>query len=290
MIIGSHVSFSKKGLLGCVIDTIEYGGNTFMFYTGAPQNTVRKEIDINLVNEAHQLMKENNIDINNVVCHAPYIINLATAKEEQWNFSVEFLKKEIERCNLLGITKLVIHPGNAVGIEKSVALDNVIKALKLCVNEKVSILIETMAGKGTEVCSNMDELKYIIDSVNHINLFVCLDTCHLNDSGIDISKFDNYLEEFDKSIGIEKIKCVHLNDSKNILGAKKDRHENIGFGNIGFENLLNVVYNEKLKNVSKILETPFVGDYPPYKFEINMIKSKKINNNLIEDINNYYNK
>ena len=149
-----------------------------------------------------------------------------------------------------------------------------------------------MAGKGTECAINIEEIKSIIDGVDLKEYIgVCLDTCHLNDSGVDISEFDLYLDEFDKIIGIEKIKCLHINDSKNILGAHKDRHENFGLGTIGFDNLINVIYNERLMDIPKILETPYVGEkkeYPPYKFEIEMIKRKKFNENLIDDIINYY--
>ncbi len=288
--IGSHVSFSKNGLYGSVVEAISYNAKCFMFYTGAPQNTVRKEINEIDVKKARDLMQQEQIDINDIICHAPYIINLATNKEEQWNFSVEFLNNEINRCKLMGIKNIVIHPGNAVGILRSEGLTNVTNALKKLVNEDVNILIETMAGKGTEVCSTMDEIKYVLEAVNHSNLGVCLDTCHLNDSGVDIANFDTYLSEFDKYIGLDKIKCIHLNDSKNDMGAKKDRHENIGFGTIGFDALINVVYNDLLKDVPKILETPYVGDYPPYKHEIEMIRAKTFNENLINDINNYFNK
>ncbi len=288
--IGSHVSFSKNGLYGSVIEAISYNANSFMFYTGAPQNTVRKEINMIEVNKAKDLMNQENINIKDVICHAPYIINLATAKKEQWDFSVEFLNKEIERCKLMGVKNIVVHPGNAVGILRSEGLQNIVNALKILVNEDVTILLETMAGKGTELCSNIDELKYVLESVNHNNLGVCLDTCHLNDSGIDISNFDLYLDEFDKNIGINKIGCIHVNDSKNNLGEKKDRHENFGFGTIGFDSLIKVIYNEKLKDVPKILETPYVGDYPPYKHEIEMIKSKVFNSNLKAEIISYFNK
>lgn len=286
--IGSHVSYSKDGMIGCIKESIKYGSNTFMFYTGAPQNTIRKDINMDNVNKAKDLLKENNININVIVVHAPYIVNLATPKEENFKFSIEFLKKEIERCNLLGVSILVLHPGNAVGITKEEGLNNLIRGLKELSNDNVCIALETMAGKGTEVCSLLEELKYVFDNTTNLNIGVTLDTCHLNDSGVDISLYDQYLEEFDKLIGIDKIKCIHINDSKNILGARKDRHENIGFGTIGFDSLINVIYNEKLKDVPKILETPYIKfenkSFAPYKEEIAMIKSKTFNNNLIEDI------
>ena len=296
MYIGSHVSFdSKEQLLKSVKESISYGGNTFMFYTGAPQNTRRCVINDELTFLALNLMKENNMDLDKVICHAPYIVNLANDLDpEKYDFSIKFLRQEIERLETLNIKYLVLHPGSSVGIEKNKALNNISYALNkiLSIDTNVMILLETMAGKGTECGINIDEIKTIIDGVDKKNnIGVCLDTCHLNDSGIDISKFDDYLNEFDRIIGIDKIKCVHVNDSKNVIGSHKDRHENIGYGTIGFDNLINVIYNDRLKDIPKILETPYVGEnkeYPPYKFEIEMIRNKKFNDNLINDILNFY--
>ncbi len=296
MYIGSHVSFdSKEQLLKSVKESISYGGNTFMFYTGAPQNTRRCVIDDELTYLAFNLMKENNMDLDKVICHAPYIVNLANDLDpEKYDFSIKFLRQEIERLETLNIKYLVLHPGSSVGIERSKALNNISYALNkiLSIDTNIMILLETMAGKGTECGINIDEIKMIIDGVDKKdNIGVCLDTCHLNDSGIDISKFDDYLNEFDSIIGIDKIKCVHVNDSKNVIGSHKDRHENIGYGTIGFDNLINVIYNDRLKDIPKILETPYVGDnkeYPPYKFEIEMIRNKKFNDDLINDIINFY--
>ena len=296
MYLGSHVSFdSKEQLLKSVKECVSFGGNTFMFYTGAPQNTNRCIIDDSLTYKAYELMKENNIALDKVVSHAPYIVNLANDIDpSKYDFSINFLKGEISRLETLGIKYLVLHPGSSVGIERSHALFNISNALNkvLYPGCNVMILLETMAGKGTECGINFNEIKEIIDGVNlKENVGVCLDTCHLNDSGVDISKFDDYLNEFDKVIGIDKIKCVHINDSKNNIGDHKDRHENFGLGTIGFDNLINVIYNERLKDVPKILETPYVGEkkeYPPYKHEIEMIKNKQFNENLINDIINYY--
>ena len=293
MIIGSHVSFSKKEqLLGSVKEAIGYGASTFMFYTGAPQNTIRMSIDDNLTKEAFDLMIENGIDSKNVVVHAPYIVNLAN--EKNFSFAIEFLKEEIKRVEKLGMDKVVIHPGSHVGVGIDKAIDNIIYCLnEVLVDTNVKILLETMAGKGSEVGSNFYEIKRIIDGVNNKdNIGVCLDTCHINDAGYDINNFDDILLDFDKIIGLDKLLCVHINDSKNNIGMHKDRHENIGYGYIGFDNIINIIYNDKLKDVPKILETPYVKSdsksYPPYKFEIEMIKSKVFNENLYEDIINYY--
>ncbi|MBE6148044.1 MAG: deoxyribonuclease IV [Firmicutes bacterium] len=292
MIIGSHVSFNSKGLLGSVEEALSYGANTFMFYTGAPQNTRRKDIDNDIVDKAHALMKDKGIDIQKVICHAPYIINLANkSKPEAWEFSINFLKQELKRCEALGIKYIVLHPGSAVVHTREEAIENICDALNEVINidTKVMIILETMAGKGTECGKDLNELKMILDKVIFKDkIGVCLDTCHLNDSGIAISNFDSYLENFDNVIGIDKIKCVHINDSLNPVGAHKDRHANIGYGTIGFENLINVIYNEKLKDVPKILETPYIGDYPPYKFEIESIKNKVFDQNLANRVEEYY--
>ena len=298
MIIGSHVSMSGKDmLLGSVKEALSYGANTFMFYTGAPQNTARYEIDDSLTEKAKELMKQNNIDINNVVVHAPYIINLANSKN--MDFNIRFLKEEMSRCDKLGINKMVLHPGSHVGLGIDAGIDNIAFALNeaLKMESNVSICLETMAGKGSEIGRTFEEIKKIIDKIENKNrIMVCLDTCHLNDAGYNICEFDKVLKEFDEKIGLNKIGCVHINDSKNPISSHKDRHENIGFGTISFNSLLNVIYNDLLKDVPKILETPYIGDnneskdrlYPPYKFEIEMIRNKKINENLIEDIRNYY--
>ena len=298
LIIGSHVSFSKKTqLLGSVEETLSYGANAFMFYTGAPQNTSRAEIDDMLTYQALNLMKENNIALENVVVHAPYIVNPANANN--FDFNVQFLKNELDRVEMLGVNKIVLHPGSSVKLTKEEGLQNIIDTLNNVLTEKtkVTILLETMAGKGTELGTNFDDLKYIIDNVKYNDkLGLCLDTCHLNDSGYDISNFDLILDEIDEKIGLDKVMCIHINDSKNPNSSHKDRHENFGLGTIGFENLINVIYNKRLENIPKILETPYVtlNDsskerlYPPYKFEIEMIKNKKMNENLINDIRNSY--
>ena len=284
LIIGSHVSFTKNNeLLGSLEEALSYGSNTFMFYTGAPQNTKRFEIDSNLTNKAKDLMLKNNIDINNLIVHAPYIVNLANDKEEsKYDFSINFLTEEVKRCEILGVKYMVLHPGSHVGLGIDKGIENIIYGLNIILKDtKTMILLETMAGKGTEVGSNFLEIKKIIDGVkNKNNIGVCLDTCHINDAGYDLNNFDNILDEFDKIIGLNYLKCIHINDSKNIIGSHKDRHENIGYGTIGFDNLLNVIYNPRLENIPKILETPYINEHAPYKEEIEMIRKKKFNKNL----------
>ena len=294
LIIGSHVSFNNNTqLLGSVKEAISYGANTFMFYTGAPQNTKRSEIKDELTIEAYKLMKENNFDLSKVIVHAPYIVNLGNSKN--FDFSVSFLISELERCSMLGVKYLVLHPGASVDLPREIAIKNIYEGLNLILDNEydVMILLETMAGKGTEIGKSFEELKIIIDNIKFKDkIGVCLDTCHINDAGYDISNFDKVLEEFDKTIGLDKLKCIHINDSKNEKGAHKDRHENFGFGYLGFDNLINIIYNKKLEGIPKILETPYVTKddnskerlYPPYKYEIDMIKNRIFNNNMIEEI------
>lgn len=288
LILGCHVSYKKDSqLLGSLNEALGYGANTFMFYTGAPQNTSRYPIDDNLTLEAFKKMKEIGFDYSKVVVHAPYIVNLANDDEVKFNFAVQFLKDELKRCSQLGIKNVVLHPGSHVGIGIDAGICNIARGLNMILGEvDVRILLETMAGKGSEVGSKLEEIKRIIDLVEdkrHIG--VCIDTCHLSDAGYDLRDFDSFLDKFDEVIGIENIGCVHVNDSKNDLGSHKDRHENIGFGKIGFDTLMGVIYNKRLENIPKILETPYVDrEYPPYKFEIEMIKSKKFDEGLINKI------
>lgn len=289
LIIGSHVGFRKDDqLLGSLKEALSYGANTFMFYTGAPQNTKRYPIEDGLTLEALNLMKENDLDYSKVIVHAPYIINLANDSDpEKFMFAVNFLREELERCEMLGIQNVVLHPGSHVGLGVEQGISNIIKGLNMILDtSNVRVLLETMAGKGSEIGSKLEEIKAIIDGiVDQDKIGVCLDTCHLSDAGYDLSDFNEFLDEFDKIIGIDKIYCVHVNDSKNELGAHKDRHENIGFGYVGFDTLMGAIYNDRLENIPKILETPYVDkDYPPYKQEIEMIRNKKFNDELIEDI------
>jgi deoxyribonuclease-4 len=296
LIIGSHVGFIKdKQLLGSVMEALRYDANTFMFYTGAPQNTKRERLDNNLTIKAYDLMKEENIDIKNVIVHAPYIVNLASPiTSDHHAFAVSFLKQEIKRCEELGVSKIVLHPGSHVGQGVETGVQNIIASLNEAIseNQNVFICLETMAGKGSECGSNFNELKSIIDGVKYNDkVMICLDTCHLNDAGYDISKFDDVLNEFDKIIGLNKIGCIHINDSKNELGSKKDRHANVGLGTIGFDILLKVIYHPELASVPKLLETPYVKSdedesYPPYKEEIRMIRAKKFDEKLLEHIVN----
>ena len=288
LLIGSHVGFKKDTqILGSVDEALSYGSTTFMFYTGAPQNTKRCEISDELTLLALNKIKNTDIDYSKVIVHAPYIINLANNKDpDKFMFSVRFLQEEVERCNKLGIKNMVLHPGSHVGLGIDEGISNIITGLNMVLdNSDVTILLETMAGKGTEIGSNFNEIKKIINGVhNKERIGVCMDTCHMNDAGYDLSDFDQLLNYFDEIVGLEFLHCIHINDSKNEKSSHKDRHENIGFGTIGFDTLISIIYNERLSDIPKILETPYVGEYAPYKYEIEMIKNKKFDHNIIEKI------
>ena len=285
LIIGSHVSFnSSTQLLGSVNEALSYNANTFMFYTGSTQSTKRCNINDDITKQAHELMRNNNILKENVIVHAPYIINLANRIDaDKTKFYINFFIEEINRVKKLGFNKIVLHPGSAVNCTKEEGILNLIKGLNEVIDKTsdVIILIEYMAGKGHEIGSNIDELKTIIDGIyNKDRVGICLDSCHMNDSGIDLSLFDKFLDEFDLKIGINKIKCFHLNDSMNDISSHKDRHANIGYGTIGFNNLINIVNNKRLNNIPFILETPYVNkktdnEFPPYKYEIENIRKNK---------------
>ncbi|MFK4566763.1 deoxyribonuclease IV [Enterococcus sp. UD-01] len=293
MLLGSHVSMSgKKMLLGSAEEAASYGSTTFMIYTGAPQNTRRKPIEEMNIEAGQQFMKEHHL--SNIVVHAPYIINLGnTVKVENFGFATAFLRQEIERAQALGATQITLHPGAHVGAGAEAGLKQIIKGLNevLWKEQVPQIALETMAGKGTELGRTFEELATIIEGVTlNEKLSVTLDTCHTNDAGYNVKEdFDGVLEEFDKIIGLERLKVVHVNDSKNPQGSHKDRHANIGFGTIGFDALNKVVHHEKLAELPKILETPYVGadkktSKAPYGYEIAMLKAQVFDPDLLEKI------
>lgn len=280
MIIGSHVAMKgKEMLLGSVKEAISYQATTFMFYTGAPQNTFRKPVSELRKEEAFALMKEARINPNDIIVHAPYIINLANSvKPETYQLAVDFLKQEIERCEALEVRCMVLHPGSHVKAGADLGINKVIEGLNQVLRQdmKVKIALETMAGKGSEVGRSFDELKTILDGLTYPEYVgICLDTCHLHDAGYDLSDFDLILKEINEKIGLDKVLCVHINDSKNVRGAHKDRHENIGYGMIGFDILNQIVHHPLLEKVPKILETPYVNEKAPYALEIEMFKNGK---------------
>ncbi|BBN99208.1 deoxyribonuclease IV [Sporolactobacillus terrae] len=291
--IGSHVHMSgAKMLLGSSEEAVSFGENVIMIYTGAPQNTVRKPIEKLNIEAGRAHMKEHGIE--EVVVHAPYIINIAnTVKPETFALGVSFLRKEIDRAEAIGAKQIVLHPGAHVGAGVDAGIAKIIEGLNevLEARDKVQIALETMAGKGSECGFRFEHLAKIIDGVQlNEKLSICFDTCHTNDAGYSVAEdFDGVLETFDHLIGVDRIKVVHVNDSKNPQGAKKDRHENIGLGTIGFQALNDIVHHPQLDTLPKILETPYVGadkksKKPPYKYEIDMLKKQKFNEQLIHDI------
>ena len=291
MLLGSHVSMSGKNmLLGASEEAASYGANTFMIYTGAPQNTRRKSIaELNIMNGLFH-MKDHGI--SNIVVHAPYIINLGnTTKPETFELGVNFLQEEIKRTAALEAAQIVLHPGAHVGAGVDAGIARIVEGLNevLTDEQPVQIALETMAGKGSEIGRTFDELARIIDGVTHNErLSVCLDTCHVHDAGYNIVEdFDGVLNEFDKIVGIDRLKVLHINDSKNVRGAAKDRHENIGFGEIGFDALKYIVHHPQLMHLPKILETPYVGadaknKKAPYKVEIAMLRDGEFRPGEIE--------
>ena len=293
--IGSHVGMSgKEMLLGSAKEAVSYGANTFMFYTGAPQNTKRKEISELNIEPAWDYMNEHGIE--EIIVHAPYIINLGNAvKPETFQLAVEFLDKEITRTIACRSHVLILHPGSHVGEGADIGISQIIKGLNevLTKDTDCCIALETMAGKGSEIGRSFEELARIYEGVTYNEkLRVCFDTCHTSDSGYDIiHHFDDVIEKFDRIIGKEQIAVFHINDSKIIPGASKDRHANIGFGEIGFEALNYIVHHRDFESVPKILETPYIPDpenkkksYAPYKYEIEMLKSGEFDPELPEKI------
>lgn len=284
--IGSYVGMAGKEMfLASVKEAHSYGANVLMLYTGAPQNTRRKEIkDLN-IEAGWEYAKENGID--EIVVHAPYIINLAnTVKPETFELAVEFLEKEIRRTAAMRSKILVLHPGSALDAGADAGIAQAVKGLNMVLDrneDEVYIALETMAGKGSEIGRTFEELKMIYDGVHKKErLRVCFDTCHVNDAGYDIvHDYEGVFQKFDEVIGLDQIAVFHINDSLNPLGAHKDRHANIGAGTIGFETLHRIVHDPRFIKIPKILETPWLcaeGEtkktIPPYKEEIERLREK----------------
>ena len=293
--IGSHVKMSGKDmLLGSAKEAKSYGANVFMAYTGAPQNTKRKDVSELKIKEAWEYMQKNGIE--DIIIHAPYIINLGnTIKPETYEIAEKFLATELDRTEKMGSKVMVLHPGSHVGAGVDAGIKQIINGINnvLSRDTKAYIALETMAGKGSEIGREFEELKRIYDGVKYPEkLRVCFDTCHVSDSGLDLSGegFENVIDQFDKTIGKDQIAVFHINDSKNVIGAGKDRHENLGFGTIGFETLNHIVHHKDFEQVPKILETPYIKaedskkSYPPYKYEIEMLKQEQFDPQMKEKI------
>lgn len=281
--LGSHVGMSGREMfVNSVKEALSYGANTFMVYTGAPQNTRRKEISELNIPAAWELMRANGIE--EFVVHAPYIINLAnTIKPETYELAVSFLRTELERTVAMGSHVLVLHPGSHVDAGVDTGTAQIIQGLNEVLTPDLDcvIALETMAGKGSEIGRSFEELARIYDGVTHNDrLRVCFDTCHTSDAGYDIvNDFDGVIGQFDRLLGKDQIAVFHINDSKNPRGAHKDRHENLGRGEIGFDALKRIVWHPDFLNVPKILETPWIKNpdnpkdtWAPYKEEIAMLR------------------
>lgn len=279
--IGSHVSFSDKGLLNAAQEAASYGSGTFMIYTGAPQNTRRKPIEDQYIEEGKALMDKHGMQ--DIIVHAPYIINLGSYKEDTFELAVRFLQEEIRRTHYLGVKNIVLHPGAYTEKDAAYGLARIAEGLNEVLagtaDTDVKIALETMAGKGTELGRSFEELAQIIDKVGQNDrLSICFDTCHVHDAGYDIvDNLDAVLEEFDRLVGLERIAVVHLNDSKNHRGAGKDRHAPVGAGLIGFSAMKNLAHHEKLRHLPLILETPWIGktdgaERPMYEAEIALLR------------------
>lgn len=295
--LGSHVGMSgKEMLLGSAKEAVSYGANTFMFYTGAPQNTKRKEISELNIAPAWDYMKEHGIE--EIIVHAPYIINLGNSiKPETFDIAVKFLALELERSAACKSNTLILHPGAHVGAGVDAGIDQIAKGINevLTKDTTCNIALETMAGKGSEIGRTFEELARIFDKVTYNEkLRVCFDTCHTHDSGYDIvHDFDGVMEQFDKIIGKDRIAVFHINDSKNVRGAAKDRHANIGFGELGFDTLSYIIHHKDFEEIPKILETPYIPSptkekksYAPYKYEIEMLRSNTFAPDVMEHIIN----
>lgn len=298
MKLGSHVSLGGNDkFLGSIQEAISYGANCLMVYTGAPQNTIRLPLSEMKIPEAWSLMDAHNIAKSDVYVHAPYIVNLANPDLEKQQYAVRFLTNELVRTAELGAMVMIIHPGNHL-------LSGSVSGIQLIaqgINEmhrgtkghQTVVAIESMSGKGSEVGKSFAELKAIIDLVeDKSRIGVCLDSCHLHDAGYDVREnFSQVIADFERMIGLDKCRVFHLNDSKNPQGVARDRHANIGFGQIGFTALHGILTDPKIAHVAKILETPYVPDpvnpkksYPPYKYEIAMLKSGLFQPDLLDVI------
>lgn len=294
--IGSHVSFSDKGLLTAAQEALSYGSGTFMIYTGAPQNTRRKPVDTLYIEEGKALMEQSGI--NEIVVHAPYIVNLGSYKDSTYELAVSFLQEEIRRTDYIGVRNIVLHPGAYTDKDAEYGIARIAEGLNEVLagtkETNVNIALETMAGKGTEIGRSFEEIAAIIDKVqdNH-RLTVCMDTCHMHDAGYDlVNDLDGVLEQFDRIVGLDRVAVVHVNDSKNSRGAGKDRHAPVGAGWLGHEAIQRIVSHEGLKGRPFILETPWIGkedktERPMYEAEIALLNGNgrsRLGETFFEDV------
>lgn len=289
-LIGSHVSMSgPKFFKGSIEETLKNSATTLMFYTGSPQSMGRTPTEKCRIDEAFSLINESNIVPSKIVCHAPYLINLGNAiGSEKQEFAKNLFRSEIERCHAFKCNLLVLHPGAHLGQGVEQGIINITTAINEVLSDidyDITICLETMAGKGSEVGSRLEEIKKMIDLIDKKDkIGVCIDTCHLNDAGYDIKDSDAFLNLFDQIVGLEYLKVCHLNDSLNPMNSHKDRHANLGLGTIGFEALRSFAFNNKIKDVPKILETPYYNNKSPYKLEIKMLINDSFDSNKFDEL------
>ena len=278
MILGSHVKMKAPDYFtGAVQEALSYRADALMLYTGAPQNTRRTDTARMKIEEGQEMLRKAGIPLSHVIVHAPYIINPANRTDAATaSFAVEFLYREIQRTAALGAELLVLHPGSWTVTDPETGIRSAAESLNRLGDypEPVTVCLETMAGKGTELGSSFEELAQILEKLNHPGHYgICLDTCHIHDAGYDVMDFDAVLDEFERVIGMDHLKVIHLNDSKNVRGARKDRHANIGKGEIGFDALYRIAHNARTAHLVRILETPYIKEQAPYGIEIDMLRS-----------------
>ena len=274
-IIGSHLS-TFKGYESMGKTAVEIGANTFQFFTRNPRGSKAKKIDPEDISKLIKISNEN--QFGTLLAHAPYTLNPASAKDSVREFAKITMEDDLHRMEFLPNSYYNFHPGSHTGLGVEKGIEHIIELLNDIMNENqtTTILLEAMSGKGTEIGSKFKELKTIIDGVElKEKIGVCIDTCHIHEAGYDIiNNLDGVLEEFDTIIGLDKLKAVHLNDSKNPTGAKKDRHEKIGEGTLGIETIKKVINHKSLRDLPFFLETP--NEIEGYAKEIELLKSLRI--------------
>lgn len=269
--IGCHLS-TAKGYANMAKETHEIGGNTFQFFTRNPRGGSAKPMNEDDIAEFKKLCDEYGIDV--ILAHAPYTLNCCSAKPDIREFAINTMKDDLVRMEYTPHNLYNFHPGSHVGQGVEVGISYIIDALNMVLKKEqnTTVLLETMAGKGSEIGSKFEEIKQIIDGVNlQEKLGVCFDTCHVSDAGYDIvNDLDGVLEEFDKVIGLERLKAIHLNDSMNPLASHKDRHQKIGEGTLGIETFEKIINHPKLRDLPFFLETP--NELEGYAREIALLK------------------
>lgn len=273
MKLGFHVSASK-GYPNAITESLNQGATTFQFFASNPRGNSRRVLEDVEINEFNSLREKEKFDT--LVCHAPYVINLASNKQNVVDNAKVIISKDLYRLSKLNVDRYVLHPGNHVGQGSKKGMDLIVKSLNEVLNDELEIYLclETMSGMGTEIGSKFEELNYLIENIKYKNVSVCLDTCHIYSAGYDIKNdYEGVIDEFDSIIGLDKLKVIHFNDTLKDLGSKKDRHEKIGEGILGVETFKKFVNDDRLKDIPIILETP--NDLEGYKKEIEIIRNLK---------------